>query len=118
MQARRWLLVWVLFALVCAQALGLVHGVAHPRAAAAPALEAYAQDAREAQHGSWTAALFPAHSDEGCRLLDGIGQALPLPPALAALVLLPAGTLPALPAGAFVGCRTVAFEARGPPVSR
>lgn len=118
MQARRWLLAWVLFALVCAQALGLVHGVAHPRAAAAPALEAYAQDAGEAHHDSWTAALFPTHSDEGCRLLDGIGQALPLPPVLAAPVLLPAGTLAALPAGAFFACRTVAFEARGPPAPR
>lgn len=123
MTARRLLLGWVLFALVCAQSLGLLHRVAHGATAGSGAAEVHAVTTRDlaapAAKG-WIEALF-AHdkSGLGCKLFDGLGQcgaapnaaALSLPLAAAAFTL-PFATAP--PAQA----RPTPFEARAPPVSR
>lgn len=122
MKARRAVLGWVLFAMVCAQALGLLHRVTHlPAHAATPAQAAaraeQAHPAAQATH--WARALF-AHDDEsGCRLLDGMGQcgapfhapdlAPSLAPAAQPLLFADAGP---------VERRASPFLARGPPVSR
>lgn len=119
MAARRWLLVAVLFALACAQALGFMHRVAHPPAGAGITIEHAIAIHADAHQAGWLEALF-AHTDEhGCRLFDGVGQcgapsqAVPgTPPLPAALVLLP------FLAAAFVERAPAAFNARAPPASR
>jgi hypothetical protein len=129
MRARHWCLGWVLFALVCAQALGFMHRAAHLPDAADAVLGLSARaDGHEEQRGSahawqtadsWLADLF-AHGDApDCRLFDGMGQcgppshgtpaAPPLPAALAAMRWLPAP---------FVNGAPAPFEARAPPVFR
>jgi hypothetical protein len=127
MSARRWLLGWVLFALVAAQVLGFMHRVAHtPQAAWEPVgVEAHATAASdrgvsEHGHGDWLAALFAAHgTDSSCRLYDAVGHdSLPLPPALAAVPVLAAGAVLHCAATEFIQSWTAPFHARGPPVSR
>jgi hypothetical protein len=123
MNARRLLLGWVLFALVCAQSLGFMHRVAHGAGASWGAAEAHAGTARDAASPSatgWIDGLF-AHDTTGlgCKLFDGLGQcgvaphAAPLAVPLAAV----AFTLPFANAPP-VQARPTPFEARAPPVSR
>ena len=122
MTARRWVLGWVLFALVCAQALGLVHRVTHLPAAAAASVATASADAGHlpAQaRADWVHALF-AHEDEfGCRLFDGVGQCgAPLVAPLASLPLLPAAAPLPSERDDFVQRWTSPFLARGPPAPR
>ena len=122
MKARRAVLGWVLFAMVCAQALGLLHRVTHlPVHAATPVPVAVGaeQSHSAAQAANWALALF-AHDDEsGCRLLDGVGQcATPLHAPAMAAPLAPAAQ-PLLFADAGPSERRAShFLARGPPLSR
>ena len=109
MTARRWCLGWVLFAQVCAQGLAFMHRVVHAPVARAEAPAAAA----------WTVALFGAHDDASCRLLDASGTcAPPSSPPPGALLPLPAGELPPFLYASFVESRGAPFEARAPPVSR
>lgn len=123
MKARRAVLGWLLFAMVCAQALGLLHRVAHLPAGHAAAWAHASPGAEQrqpaAQAANWTHALF-AHADEaGCRLLDGLGHcgtpvhapdlAPPLAPAAQSLLFADAGPVERRPSP---------FLARGPPLSR
>lgn len=106
-------------ALLAAQALGLLHGIAHaPHAAGAPAgspAQANPQASPEAgSHG--IAGLFAGHSDErGCRLYDALGHA---GPASLPLLVLPMALAPALalaPPPACIARAGTPFDARGPP---
>jgi hypothetical protein len=126
MNTRRWLLGWLLFALVGAQALGFMHRVTHgPHTAGAAAL-AHATALGE-QHGpgasqraGWTADLFAGHADDsGCRLFDAVGHdGMPLPP-IAAVVLRLACSGPAdFATASFAARRLAPFQARAPPLSR
>ena len=124
---RRWGLAWLVFSVVCAQALGLLHGVVH--AGHAHALHSAPNSAQvaapAARHAESQAqpqgidALFASHEQaQDCRLLDGLGQHAP------ALVL---PVLPLAPAsdcgavqwgdGAFVVRWATLFDARAPPLS-
>lgn len=115
MTARRVWLAFLLFALLTAQTLGLVHRVAHSQlqhaSVATPSVVAPG-----ATPSGWRA-LFSAHSDEaGCLLFDqlchggslGLQSAM-VPALIAALFLLP------LLAGRALARRAALFEARGPP---
>lgn len=124
MVARRWWLAGVLLALVCAQALGLLHRVAH--AAGAGGLELHpaahgqqANDADTIHDANWFEALF-AHTDEhGCRLFDGVAQCGAAPHPAAALPRLPAALAPvSFLVAAFVERAPAPFQARAPPASR
>lgn len=124
MAARRWLLGWVLVALVCAQALGFMHRVVHtpagiPHAHAAAEADAHPHDGHGAPAG-WIADLFAAHDDaSGCRLYDGVGQDSALLPALLALPCHgPAAALLPFLAGEFLARWAALYDARGPPFSR
>lgn len=118
MALRRWLLAWVLFALVCAQALGFMHRVVHaPLGASAGAAQAAQADGASPAAHSWVAALFGGHDDPGCRLLDAGGQCGVPTVHLAAVHLPPAGGFLATPETRFVARPTAAFQARGPPPS-
>ena len=122
MTARRWLLGWVLFALVCAQSLGFVHRVAHG-AVNWGAPEAHAADSAQPRHATaagWIDGLF-SHDKTGlgCRLFDGAGQCGAAPHAAPLAQPLPAAVL-ALPffAAALPLARPSPFQARAPPASR
>ena len=119
MSTRRWLLAWLLFALVGAQALGFMHRVTHgPHAAGAAAL-VHTHAAGE-QRAGWTADLFAGHADDsGCRLFDAVGHdGVPLPP-FAAVVLHLACSEPAgFATATFAARRSAPFQARAPPLSR
>ncbi|MGV3493256.1 MAG: hypothetical protein ACO1OY_05250 [Ramlibacter sp.] len=113
MTLRRWLLGWVLVALVGAQALGFVHRIAH-----GPHSPAHAHAIQPQAH--WADALFAGHDGErDCRLFDALGlDQLPLAvPALPALPAAATGML--LPAAALLAGRCPSpYRARGPPPSR
>lgn len=129
MLPRRVLLGLLALALLLAQALALMHRVAHapqlqagverPRAAALER-DHHAHDRHEGHEaGGWLAALF-AHEggDPGCRVLDSLGHdTLACPPALQAAAALPPFLL-SLSLGEFLARRAALFEARGPPASR
>lgn len=124
MTLRRWCLAWVLFALVCAQALGFMHRVAHGPQAALPALHGPAAQAQQESPApapaGWIEALFAGHGDEsGCRLFDAVApDVLPLPAALAVLSL-PVAVGALHWASAVLPRRCAApFQARGPPPGR
>lgn len=120
MTARRLLLGWVLFALVCAQSLGFVHRVAHGATGAEVHAAGTTRDLAAPAAKGWVESLF-AHDKTGlgCKLFDGLGQCgaaphaapLALPLAAAAFTLPFATAPPAL-------ARPTPFEARAPPVSR
>jgi hypothetical protein len=128
--SRRLLIVWLLCALVGAQALGFMHRVVHAPAGGAAsfdvrgALDAagapqdvHAHDGHAA--GSWLDGLFGHDQGVECRLFDGVAQDGPLlPPACAAPVILPAAQFLSFLAGEFIARRAALFEARAPPLSR
>lgn len=127
---------WCALCILFAQALGLVHGIAHGPihanvgAQAAQAVGAHTEVPHHAHPGhapgnaqvapGTLETLFPQHEDaEDCRLFDALGQqpgaamAGPVPP-------------PAVPPcmqrlrrleGAFVARWATLFDARGPPLS-
>ena len=117
----RALLSFVVFALVAAQALGLMHRVVHaPYGGARPAALHSAQgEAPGHARASWVEALFAGHADDSsCRLFD------PLNHEGAAAV--PAVVLPAVLAsffidffqGEFLSRWAALYDARGPPTLR
>lgn len=117
MTARRGWLAFLLFALLTAQTLGLVHRVAHSPLQHASVATASVV-AVGATPSGWRA-LFFTHSDEaGCLLFDqlchggsfGVQGAM-VPPLVAALFLLPRL------AGQALARRAALFDARGPPLS-
>lgn len=117
MQRPRVLSAWLLAcALVLAQAVALLHGIAHmPRAHGAPS------GAKAAAHGAhlhWTAALFAGHDDDStCRLFDSLSHtAPPVCADLAVPAAIPPYLLP-LWAGEALARWAALFDARGPPAS-
>jgi len=124
MLKRRVLFGLLALALLLAQALALMHRVAHaPHGAAVSAhrADAVLEQHHEHEHDEpgWLAALF-AHEggDPGCRVLDSLGHdAIACPPALHAPTAVPAFIL-SLSLGEFLARRAALFEARGPPVLR
>ncbi|HEX2547546.1 MAG TPA: hypothetical protein VHL79_21865 [Ramlibacter sp.] len=118
MAARRWLLAWVLIALLGAQALGLMHRVVHG-ARGGPAQELAWEAGTSGEAASGVAGLFRGHDDGGCRLYDAIGHdLLPLAAVFVAPFLPPADAHASLRRTFLAACTTAPFQARGPPVSR
>jgi hypothetical protein len=130
MLPRRVLFGLLALALLLAQALALMHRVAHaPQlqagvqrpAAAALEHDHHVHDGHDPGHEAdgWLAALF-AHEggDPGCRVLDSLGHdAMTCPPALQAAAAVPAFLL-SFSLGEFLARRAALFEARGPPAAR
>jgi hypothetical protein len=113
MAARRGWLWLVLFALVAAQTLGLMHRVVH----AGGATELHA-DAGHERGPNWTADLFSSHDDPGCRLFDQLGQgATSEVPSLQMPVLAPL-SLVLWFQGEYLARWAALFDARGPPSVR
>jgi hypothetical protein len=121
MSSRRAWLWLVLFALVAAQTLGLMHRVVHAdRGGNVAALAAqFQQDQGPAAGESWVAGLFSSHDDPGCRLFDQLGQGAMIPelPALNLPVLAPAFVLLWFQ-GEYLARWAALFDARGPPSVR
>lgn len=113
-RAALWLLMW---ALLSAQLLGVVHSVVH-----APALAGGASVSTVAQHQHDTvSAMFGGHDDDGttCRLFDQLGCAdvvLVVPGLALPLALTP--VLLQVFQGDFVARWAALFDARGPPSAR
>lgn len=122
--ARQWLAAIVLLSVLCAHALGFMHGIAHAfhadTAQSAPSgfalQDAHGADA--APESGWLQALFASHDDAGdCRLFDAQGQqhgpVLCLPALSHAQV--PCTNLQQRLAGACVARWATLFDARAPP---
>ncbi|MGB3066942.1 MAG: hypothetical protein WBC18_00260 [Ottowia sp.] len=120
---RLWLL---LFALLGAQALGLVHGVLHAydafpasvrtvitRAAQPAGTQALPADAAR----SWLSHVFSDHSAGQCRLFDQLahGDQAPLPPAPALPAHAAAPGESCWPPELWVAAELTPFDARAPP---
>jgi hypothetical protein len=117
-------LVWLLAAVVCAQALGFMHGIVHAFPTHAPHAAHVAGapvgwNAASAGEVEGIEALFATHEqDQDCRLLDGLGQHAPA----LTLPFLPPADAPsscAVPWGdsAFIVRWATLFDARAPPLS-
>ncbi|HSV47443.1 MAG TPA: hypothetical protein VLJ58_16760 [Ramlibacter sp.] len=114
---------WVaclLVAMLLAQALGLMHRVAHggPLAAVAAAQSQAAAKAAPPQAGThaWVGGLFAGHDDTSCRLYDLLHHPGVAPEPPAPLAALPSGAQPPGAAPAFVlAARDGFFQARAPP---
>ena len=113
MALRRHVLWLVMFALVTAQALGLMHRVVHaPHHAPATAAVSH-------EGGHWVAHLFEGHADDSsCRLFDPLNHdGMPT----VAAVLLPAAVSTFFIdvfQGEFLARWAALYDARGPPFSR
>ena len=109
-------LVWLLvFALVTAQALGLMHRVVH-----APHGHAPAHQQVQASHATdWVAGLFAAHHDDStCRLFDPLNhEGAPSVPAVL-LPLVPASFFLDFFQGECLARWAALYDARGPPSLR
>ena len=122
MVLRRGLLWVLLFALVAAQTLGLVHRVVH-----VPEFESAVEIASSHSHGhdegdhghSWAEALFGGHDGESaCRLFDqSQGGCLPTVPAVLPPVAAPLFFLQWFQGEALARWAAL-FDARGPPQLR
>ena len=115
-QRRGWL--WlVLFALMAAQTMGLMHRVVHG-GNAAPVPVHSVQDGGAAS-GDWLAGLFSSHDETSCPLYDQLAQGGPIimPPALA-LPLVPAAFVLQWFQGEVLARWAALFDARGPPSIR
>ena len=120
---RRFWFAWLAFALVAAQGLGLMHGVAHrPHVEVAAVAQGAAQYAEQAgpaasDHG-WIAHLFGHDDDDaGCRLFDPLNhEAAPLPLATPAPLVFSRFFLLTCQ-GEFLARWVALFDARGPPSS-
>ncbi|WP_298212356.1 hypothetical protein [Acidovorax sp.] len=122
--ARQWLAAIVLLSVLCAHALGFMHGIAHAfhadTAQSAPSGFAPqdAHGADTAPESGWLQALFASHDDAGdCRLFDAQGQqhgpVLCLPALSHAQA--PCTNLQQRLAGACVARWATLFDARAPP---
>jgi len=113
MTKRRGLLWLVLFAVLAAQTLGLMHRVVHH-----PDAAHFTQDER-GHHDGALAGLFSTHDEPSCPLYDQLGQGGVMP-------VLPSVPLPLIPAafvlrwfqGEFLARWVALFDARGPPSVR
>jgi hypothetical protein len=128
----QWRVLLVLLALVCAQALGFMHRVAHEGhvggSAHGEALHGAHQAGVDVQVGAgdsssaegWLQALFALHENEtDCRLYDGVGpQALACPAVTPVDAIAPTASYLSLLSGDFVARWAALFDARGPPLSR
>lgn len=116
---RRWWLAFVSASVICAQALGFLHGIAHAVHIGDQRTERTVIAAPQGSYDGWIAALFAYHEDaQDCRMFEGFGQQGPNPsPADLAPALMPGMGFHLLPAGAIVARRTAPFDARGPPLS-
>ena len=121
MAARRGLLWLVLFALLAAQTLGLMHRVVHADARNLPTLTAHElqEDRGLAAGESWIAGLFSSHDDPGCRLFDQLAQGAMIPelPVMHLPVLAPVSILLWFQ-GEYLARWAALFDARGPPSVR
>jgi len=122
--ARRRSLLWLFaFALVAAQALGLMHRLVHgPQAGIALEFAAQRAQAGDFDHDhdpDWLGTLFANHDDDStCRLFDSIGHgAAPAVPALALPLVLASFFLQWFQGEALVRWAAL-FDARGPPSLR
>ncbi|MBI5277828.1 MAG: hypothetical protein HY854_15365 [Burkholderiales bacterium] len=109
MQRIRWFAFALIAALVLAQALGAMHRIAHFGHAPSHAQEA-------AGSGHWVAALFDAHGEKECPLLDGVAHDL-ITAATTTSADLPKARLLAHSEGEALARFAALFNARGPPVS-
>ena len=116
MVLRRGLLGLLLFALVAAQTLGLMHRVVHG-AVFEPA--AAVQEHEHQDRRGWADALFGEHDDPGCRLFDQLshGGCLPSVPAVLLPVAAPSFFLQWFQGEALARWAAL-FDARGPPQLR
>jgi hypothetical protein len=122
MTQRRGLLWLVLFALVAAQTLGLMHRAFHHAGADYPVLRVAqhtAQQGKAVEAQSWLGALFSSHDDSSCPLYDQLGQGgmIPMPPAIA-LPLAPTAFVLQWFQGEVLARWAALFDARGPPSIR
>ena len=109
--------VWlVMFALVMAQALGLMHRVVHlPHA---PGIQVAVHAVHDGGH--WSAQLFSNHAgDSDCRLFDSLSYdgGVPCVPAVTLPVVLSTVFIDFFQ-GEFLARWAALFDARGPPASR
>jgi len=126
-------LAWlVIFALLLAQALGLVHGVVH--APHMPQMQWHDDghhSAQEQQHrhddgldadpdAGWLASLFSSHEgDSDCRLFDQASHGSAAPAvALLSLPMVPPAFVVAIFQGEALARWAALFDARGPPLTR
>jgi len=125
----RWCLAALLLSVVCAQAMGFMHGTIHAfhaddRPAAHVAVPPAVSDAgswSRAEHRSaaqdWIESLFPVHHEANdCRLFDGLAhQCLPLPASGFSPLLVPGALVGRVLVCTFVARPAALFDARGPP---
>lgn len=120
MALRRGLLWLLLFALVAAQTLGLMHRVVHPGFESdAQVASIHVHDEGHHSHG-WTETLFGGHDGESaCRLFDQLshGGCLPSVPAVLLPVTAPLFFLQWFQGEALARWAAL-FDARGPPQLR
>jgi hypothetical protein len=124
MRPPRALVAWTAaFALLCAQALGLAHGVAHAHARDAALVQALDADCDDHDHAheAHEHGVFDAHHDEGspqCQLFDQVAHADGLAAPSADWTFAPPGAdfaaAPATPQRVRCGC---GYHARGPPLN-
>ena len=122
MAHRRGLLWLVLFALIAAQTLGLMHRVFHHAGADVAATfvaERAIQQADASQPRGWLASLFSSHEDSSCPLYDQLGQGgmITVPPAVP-LPLVPSAFVLLWFQGEVLARWAALFDARGPPSIR
>ena len=110
-------LAFLLWALVAAPTLGLMHRIVHGPHVALGHERAVEAQHHDCDHGhGWIAALFTAHDDDStCRLLDSLAHADLTPPPAVALVALPPSTVVAALQGLALARWAALFDARGPP---
>ena len=118
--ALRLRVVWLLlFALIAAQTLGLLHRVAHPTHVGAEVFVGAALEESTSPRG-WLQDLFTGHDrDSGCVLFDGLNASGVAPelPSLALPVLLPLHVI-LWSRGEALARWAALFDARGPPTLR
>lgn len=117
--ARRGLLWLAVFALVAAQALGLMHRVVHaPLASVHTHGHDHAAQAHE-DHGNGVAGLFAGHDDDStCRLFDPLNHdGAPCVPAVVLPAILASFFLDVFQ-GEFLARWAALYDARGPPALR
>jgi hypothetical protein len=122
MTMRRAVIGWFLFALVCAQSIGLLHRATHLPTGAAAVLSSPVTDAAQpvdqVHAANWLHALFAHQDDSGCRLFDGVGQCGTPPHASDPVTALPpAAPLPTWAQVSLHERQTAPYLARAPPDS-
>ena len=116
MRLRRLACSTLLFALVVAQTLGLVHRIVHAPIGGHPAISASASSMTSTGMG-WLKALFAGHSSEqGCDLYDQLSHADAVPAASTAAILVQAfAAVPTWHSVGHLAAQAAGFLARGPP---